>query len=206
MDSNSSRQETIHWFLAFPNNWATLFMLKSGFSTLAANSYKFLTGETLPDNCDVYGQTEPYFKSYSEIKDCKKFIVWRDPIDRCISIYNEMKCNPKSHAALRPLVNMESIYHFIHDYIKCREVHTLTLTWYLEYLGLDVNEFLFVDISKLEDFSRNELGFTDIWKVRNRYDSREKVPEATKSLFRNSSPLKRHFHNDYLLYKNVQHY
>lgn len=149
MDSISSRQETIHWFLAFPNNWATLFMLKSGFSTLAANSYKFLTGETLPDDCDIYGQAERYFRSYSDIKDCKKFIVWRDPIDRCISIYNEMKCNPKSHAALRPLVNMESIYHFIHDYIRCREVHTLTLTWYLEYLELDVNEFLFVDISEL---------------------------------------------------------
>lgn len=205
MDSIPSPQETIHWFLAFPNNWATLFMLKSGFSTLAANSYKFLTGETLPEDCEVYDRTEPYFKSYSEIKHCKKFIVWRDPIDRCISIYNELKCNPRSHAALRGLVNLDSVHLFINCYTRCREVHTLTLTWYLDYIGLNPNEFLFVDIGKLEEFSRNELGVIGDWKVRNKNNSDE-LSESIKQLFRNSSVLKRHFHNDYLLYKNVQHY
>ncbi len=103
-------------------------------------------------------------------------------------------------------MHLNPVYQFIADYVTCRDVHTRLVSWQIGILGLSANDFVFVPLNKLEEFSRNELGFTGPWISRNSCHTSEKITNSTKQLFYNSTMLKRFFHADYQLCKNVQWY
>lgn len=197
---------TFLWFLELPNNWANLYVFKSGFSTVAAQSYTYFTGDTLDDDAIVWNEIYPYLKSYNDLANRKLFIVWRDPIERCMSLYNEMIHCPGTHPELRKTLRVDSVNRFILDYVGCRDVHSKPVFWSIDKLALNPFDITFVPLNRLEDFSRNELGFTGEWKPKNVSGTSMKLSDSVKQLFQNSGILKRFFHHDYLLYKNVRPY
>ena len=197
---------TFLWFLELPNNWSNLYVFKSGFSTVAAQSYTYFTGQTLDDDASVWNEIFPYLKSYKDLANHKMFIVWRDPIERCMSLYNEMLHCPETHPKLRKKIRLDSVQQFITDYVICRDVHSKPIFWSIDKLALNPSDITFVPLDRLEIFSRNELGFTGEWKPKNVSGTSAKLSNSVKQLFQNNGILKRFFHNDYLLYKNVRPY
>lgn len=84
--------------------WMCPIVCKSGFSTLGGVYYKKKTGKQLDAKAGVWDSIMPILSKENNdfrrrFRENKSFVVYRDPVERFISLYTNMVSNEGSHKA-----------------------------------------------------------------------------------------------------------
>lgn len=157
-------------FLSFPGtNYTNIVIFKNGFSTLGAISFYKHFNKIFPENISTWHVVKKYkilFNNYN--KEDKLFVVWRDPLERMISMYKDLN----NHANLKNAFG-KNFKEFLKNYIiKSRQKNTDAHIKRQHLFLTDFNKenILIVKIKDLPVFAKYELKYDLDFKIRNKTD------------------------------------
>lgn len=149
-------------YVPMPNNWDYRILYKAGYSTVGASYYYINTGQLLDPSADVWTYIRPgHFRGARQ--GTKKFLVWRDPVKRFVSLYTDLYYSrDAAHAELahvfRGLSNMQFQRRYIEHFVLNEQYHTdpHSMRW-TDMDNIDVIDTI-VLLEDLDDFMEMELG------------------------------------------------
>lgn len=133
----------------------------------------------------------------------KKFVIYRDPFDRFLSLYKDMKLKDTNHLHLQKLGLTTSLSdsNFVDKYIEIsnNNLDEHCMKQCLFYRNVDI----IVPINKLNKFITNELQYNKQPKL----NSTDKLPESEyTNMYKYKNKIKEHFKLDYEIineHKNI---
>lgn len=162
-------------------------IFKNCFSTLS--SIYLIKYFNLHYTGDMFYRIIGHFKNDNVAKllkdqyNLKKFVIYRDPFDRFVSLYKDMHADYNNHLALREhgLLPTQSNDEFVKNYLKLKNFDKHIISQKQQYVDVD----LVVPYENFNKFVKNELKFDE-----------EIYENSTKNILLNA-------YNDLLKYKDL---